>query len=479
MSDRRRIEFGDFQTPDSLARDVCRALRRLRIPAASIVEPTCGIGNLAAAAFEAYPAAGVGRLAELNADYAAQTRLRLATIPAAGGIEVREADFFRTDWQEWLAPLPEPLLVIGNPPWVNNSQLGAISGQNAPTKNNSAALRGIEALTGKSNFDVSEWMLNTLVDSVAGRRATIAMLCKTSVARKVLARAWAAGRSISSARMYLIDSTSSFDASVDACLLVCRFGSRSSPRRCDLFARLADTHPCRQFGFRDGRLIADTRLYARWRHLRSSAPVRWRSGIKHDCAKVMEFRRTGGRYFNGWGQPVALEEEYLFPLVKSSQVAAGLTTETDRWMLVTQRRVGDDTGQIRSRAPRTWRYLQLHAERLGRRRSSIYRNRPPFSIFGVGQYTFAPWKVAISGLYKKLAFRKLGPYAGKPLVLDDTAYFLPCTTEAEADRLAGMLNEGPSHEFLSSLLFWDAKRPITADALGLLDLELARAAGAE
>ena len=98
-------------------------------------------------------------------------------------------------------------------------------------------------------------------------------------------------------------------------------------------------------------------------------------------------------------------------------------------------------------------------------------------MFGIGDYTFAPWKVAVSGLYKKLAFRKLGPYAGKPMVLDDTAYFIVCHDEVEADRVTTMLNNGPAHEFLSSLLFWDAKRPITAETLGLLDLTQAGLVG--
>jgi len=30
------------------------------------------------------------------------------------------------------------------------------------------------------------------------------------------------------------------------------------------------------------------------------------------------------------------------------------------------------------------------------------KNKPDFSIFSVGAYTFAPWKIAISGLYKKI-----------------------------------------------------------------------------
>lgn len=470
MAANRRIEFGDFQTPDSLARDVCRVLRRNRHKPASIIEPTCGIGNLLAAALDAFPSATVGCAADVNAEYVAATRERLRSHAAVARIDVRQANFFQTDWNAWLAELPDPLLVIGNPPWVNNSQLGAIGGDNLPSKENAARVRGIEAITGKSNFDVSEWMLNALVDVVAERQATVAMLCKTAVARKVLARIWSGRHKLGSARMYLIDADKSFGAAVDACLLVCRFGRRVTRPRCDVFSSLTASGPLQQFGFRDGRLIANTDLYAKWHHLRAASPVRWRSGIKHDCAKVMEFRRRGTRLTNGWGEVVSLEDDFIFPLLKSSQVAAGRTAQTDRWMLVPQRRVGDDTATIRQQAPRTWRYLHSHAERLDRRASAIYRSRPRFSVFGIGDYTFAPWKVAVSGLYKKLVFRKLGPYAGKPMVLDDTAYFIACQDEVEADRVTAMLNDRPSHEFLSSLLFWDAKRPITADALGLLDL---------
>ena len=477
MAANRRIEFGDFQTPESLARDVCRVLRRSRLKPASIVEPTCGIGNLVVAAFEAFPSATAGCAADLNADYVAVTRRRLQTQPAAARINVKQANFFHTDWNGWLATLSDPLLVIGNPPWVNNSQLGAIGGENLPHKDNAVKLRGIEAITGKSNFDVSEWMLNALIDVMVGRRATLAMLCKTAVARKVLARTWSEQRTVNSARMYLIDSVKSFGASVDACLLVCRFGRWATRPTCDVFSSFSAGQPLQQIGFRDGRLIADTDLYEKWHHLRATSPVRWRSGIKHDCAKVMELRRHGKRFVNGWDEEVALEDTFVFPLLKSSQVAAGKTSQTDRWMLVPQRRVGDDTATIRQLAPRTWSYLQSHGQRLDRRASSIYRNRPQFSVFGIGDYTFAPWKVAVSGLYKKLAFRKLGPYAGKPMVLDDTAYFIVCRDEVEADRVTTMLNDGPSYEFLSSLLFWDAKRPITAEILGLLDLTQAGLAG--
>lgn len=149
-------------------------------------------------------------------------------------------------------------------------------------------------------------------------------------------------------------------------------------------------------------------------------------------------------------------------------------------MLVTQKFIGEDTSQIRDRAPKTWRYLEKHADLLDSRTSSIYRKRPRFSVFGVGHYSFAPWKVAISGFYKKLDFKIVGPHKAKAVVLDDTCYFIPCKSRDEAQLLDGLLNSKVAKEFFSALVFWDTKRPITAALLHRLDvLALAQAIGLE
>ena len=156
-------------------------------------------------------------------------------------------------------------------------------------------------------------------------------------------------------------------------------------------------------------------------------------------------------------------------MLKSSELVKPHPTPS-RYMLVTQRLVGEDTPRIAREAPRTWDYLQSHADRLDARASSIYRNRPRFSVFGVGPYSFAPWKVAISGFYKRLDFRCVGPIEDKPVVLDDTCYFLPCRTEHDARLLAELLNSKAARGFFRSFIFWDAKRPITAQLLAGLDL---------
>jgi hypothetical protein len=223
-------------------------------------------------------------------------------------------------------------------------------------------------------------------------------------------------------------------------------------------------------GLRDNLIIADIPTYEKWQHLRAKCPSGWRSGIKHDCASVFELRTHEGHFINKLGETVDIEPEHLFPLLKSSDLANH--KEPSRWLFIPHRSLADDPVQLSISAPKAWNYLLAHAHLLDARKSSIYRLRPRFSLFGLGPYSFTPWKVAISGLYKKLHFVPVSPHDNRPVVFDDTCYFFPCDTEAECRTLHTLLQSEPAREFFSSLTFWDEKRPITAELLNLLDLHL-------
>ena len=191
----------------------------------------------------------------------------------------------------------------------------------------------------------------------------------------------------------------------------------------------------------------------------------------------MELTPFDGGYTNGMGENVQIEDYFVYPLLKSSDLGNGRLIPR-RYVIVTQTTVGEDTSRIRIAAPLTWAYLEAHSGYLDFRKSSIYRKRPRFSIFGIGEYSFAPWKVAISGLYKGLRFEVVSPIEGKPTMVDDTCYFFPCATEDEARFWAGLLNEEDCIRFLHSLVFFDAKRPVNIDVLRRMDFaELARQHG--
>ena len=119
----------------------------------------------------------------------------------------------------------------------------------------------------------------------------------------------------------------------------------------------------------------------------------------------MELRDDGGVLANRAGERVAIEDDLVYPMLKSADLVNDRAPT--RAMLVTQRAIGQDTAALR-RLPKTWRYLMRNRARFERRASSIYRGKPPFSIFGVGAYTFAPWKVAIAGLASGSRFASSG-----------------------------------------------------------------------
>ena len=467
---KHKIEYGDFQTPFPLARKVCSLLSRGGCKPLSVLEPTCGAGNFLRAALEHFPRVKQAVGVEINDEYVASARRSVPDAVNGGRVTIIKENFFTARWEDILGSLPDPLLIIGNPPWVTNAELGRLGSANLPFKSNFRNEVGIDAITGKSNFDISEWMLIRALEWIRGRQATLALLCKTAVARKALLNAWSAGQSLETSDIYRIDAMKHFGAVVDACLLVVKSSRRARGLDCRIHESLAEEGCPTVFGYRNRRLVADVQAFERWACLEGEERYKWRSGIKHDCSKVMEVREESGRYRNGLGEIVDLESEYLYPMLKGADIFREDPPAPRRWMLVTQRFVGADTSVIRDKAPKTWEYLVRHGALLDGRGSAIYRKRPRFSIFGVGGYSFALWKVAISGLYKRLKFKMIGPSQGKPVVLDDTCYLIACRAENEAQLLTELLNSEPAGQFFSALIFLDAKRPVTVSVLRRLDL---------
>jgi hypothetical protein len=56
-------------------------------------------------------------------------------------------------------------------------------------------------------------------------------------------------------------------------------------------------------------------------------------------------------------------------------------------------------------------------------------------------------------------------------MLDDTCYFIPCDSKSEAEFFTTLLNSETAQRFISSLVFMDAKRPVTIDVLKRIDLK--------
>lgn len=464
-------QFGDFQTPDTLAQKVISMLRQKhKVAPDTIIEPTCGKGSFIRSALNEFKGSNILGL-DINSQYVSCAQSSISEYVNSDNATLKEADFFDTNWEEILSEQVGYILILGNPPWVTSSELSRLNSGNLPSKSNFQNRRGIEAITGSGNFDISEWMLLQYAKWLSKREGTIAVLCKYSVARKVMRQVKKSFRSRFSSYVYLIDAKAYFQASVEACLFV--LSTDVINIDCEVYDSLDSVSPSHLIGERDGITLKDTIAYEKWKHLAGQdLKYLWRSGIKHDCSKVMLLEQSSNSSFlNGLGEEYVLEEDYLFPLLKSSDVANNRISSCRKLVLVTQKFVGENTSIIEEKAPRTWQYLLDHDEYLKSRKSSIYRNKPPYSIFGVGSYTFKPWKIAISGLYKRLSFCLVGPLNRKAVMFDDTVNFLSFDTEEEATFIFQLLMSKPSLDFLTSMIFWDEKRPITIDILRRLSLK--------
>lgn len=473
ISRRAKTEFGDFQTPPWFCEAICTMLVKKGLNPSGILEPTCGQGNFLLAALDHFPSTNVAVGIDINSEYIDLLQQKAISRVDKDKIEVCHADFFKTDWRQILNNLPEPLLIIGNPPWVTNSQLSTMQSGNLPKKNNFQNQSGIDAITGASNFDISEWMILKIFEWASDKQSVVAVLCKTSVARKVLLHTWRNSIHSGNSQIFMIDSKKIFDASVDACLLIHDTVKKTSAKSCEVFSDLSNESYLSTIGYRNGQIIANLEYFERWKHLQNKSKTNeynWRSGVKHDCTKVMELKKVGDMFVNKLNEMYELESTYVYPMLKSSDLTNDFSKINSRWMLVTQKSVGESTATIKAKAPKTWSYLTEHHNYLDKRKSSIYKDRPPYSIFGVGDYSFSPWKVAISGLYKNLKFVVVGPIEGKPTVLDDTCYFLPCKSKEEAEFIAKLLNSEIAQQFFQSFIFWDSKRPKTAKILNRLNI---------
>lgn len=464
-----RWQFGDFQTPDELASRVVDVLAENHgLYPDVVIEPTCGKGAFIRVAKSRFPRAKIIAF-DVNPSYVEMAKSDICSSDV-NRIIVSQGDFFNLDWAKILRDHRGSLLVLGNPPWVTSSELGLLNSKNLPEKTNFQGRRGIEAITGSGNFDISEWMLLQHVDWLASRSGALAMLCKYSVARKIMRKVRQDKEHRLFGHIYSIDAMKYFFASVDACLFV--LTTEEGNADCEVYSGLEATEPDYVIGERDGYVVRNVDTYEKYRFLRGQDPVYiWRSGLKHDCSKVMELTPKGQGYVNGFRDSVEIEDNYVYPLLKSSDVGNRKIESCRRYVLVTQSFVGEDTKPIERQAPKTWDYLVSHANSLDGRRSTIYRGKPRFSIFGVGSYTFSPWKVAISGFYKSLNFCLVGPIQGKPVIFDDTVNFLSFDSKDEAEFIYQLLVSEPASEFYRANIFWDEKRPITTAILRRLCLK--------
>lgn len=208
--------LGDFQTPPHLVQSI---LQRLNISGQKyprVLEPACGRGNFIRGLLDLeYPPLEIQGI-ELQSSYIEEVK-KLKKDCSTTKIKIHHQQLFDCNLKrdlQWQAQ--GKLLVIGNPPWINIAQLRRENSNNIPHKSNLKNFKGLEAITGSSNFDLTEYIWLKLLQELASEEVTIALLCKLSVARKVLEFTCDRKLPVISTSLREIDAKKNFNVSVGA-----------------------------------------------------------------------------------------------------------------------------------------------------------------------------------------------------------------------------------------------------------------------
>ena len=466
------IEYGDYQTPVSFVARVCEKLSSFYDLNPNIVfEPTFGKGSFLDGIMTVFSEVHTIYGVEINSNYYEIAKSKIENITTKNvDVQLFNEDIFTFDFNKLKGNInrEDSLLVIGNPPWVTNSQLAAMGSTNLPQKSNYRKYSGLDAMTGKGNFDIAEYIVLMLLCEFANYNCTIAMLCKTIVAKNIMRDAKHYPFSIASMDLFTFDANEVFGANCDAGLLVVRLGD-TPKETCSVYDFDSDDY-IREFGWHDNYFYANMQNLGNSININGNCQFEWRQGIKHDCSKVMELVvEDSGSFRNGFGDIHDFDVgRFLYPIIKSSDIKSHTISQTRKYVIISQKRINENTDHIEVEDPLIWEYLQKHETFLSARKSSIYKNSPKYSIFGIGDYSFSKYKVGISGFYKEPLFTlAMGEI---PIMMDDTCYFLSFDDVSSAAITLAMLNHPICNSFLKAIAFLDSKRPYTKEILQRIDL---------
>jgi hypothetical protein len=143
----------------------------------------------------------------------------------------------------------------------------------------------------------------------------------------------------------------------------------------------------------------------------------------------------------------AVESDLLYPLLRGRDVQRW-KAEPSACILMVQdpeKRRGYSEEWLQENYPRTYGYLKRFEEVLRKRRSRgisdmVRKGAPFYTMFAVGPYTFAPWKVVWREQASTMTASVVSPKDGKPVIPDHKLMLVDCASEDEACFVCACLN---------------------------------------
>jgi hypothetical protein len=143
-----------------------------------------------------------------------------------------------------------------------------------------------------------------------------------------------------------------------------------------------------------------------------------------------------------------LEPDLVYPLLRNRDVQCW-KAQPSLYILMMQdpqTRRGLDATLVQQRYPKTWAYLKRFEKELRERSgfqryftrkqgSQVIETAPFYSMFNVGEYTFAPWKVVWGRMGNRIEAAVVSN-----AIPQETISFVACNSEDEAHYIAALIN---------------------------------------
>lgn len=143
----------------------------------------------------------------------------------------------------------------------------------------------------------------------------------------------------------------------------------------------------------------------------------------------------------------AIEPDLLYPLIRGRDVQRWRAAPSAFILMVQDpvKRRGRDQAELQECCPRTYGYLKQFEGILRSRRSRgvsdmIKKGAPFYTMFAVGDYTFAPWKVVWREQAEVMTAAVVGEVESKAIIPDHKLMLVDCASEDEAHYVCALLN---------------------------------------
>ncbi|MEN2993338.1 MAG: DNA methyltransferase [Bacteroidia bacterium] len=182
-----------------------------------------------------------------------------------------------------------------------------------------------------------------------------------------------------------------------------------------------------------------------------------------------------------------IEPDLVYPLLRGRDVQRW-QAKPSAWIILTHRKgmglKAIPENEMQLTYPHTYGYLK-HFESMLRARAAFKRyftrkdkksghiveTGPFYSMFNVGDYTFAPWKVVWQYISSDFTVAVVGSSEGKPIVPNEKVMLIPCRNSEEAHYLCALLNSSVVRLYIRGFFIQTQIAPHVIQKISLLEFE--------